>query len=402
MLRPDPRELAVRQLERDRTATARFPDLLTRKLVRMSASPLSYLRGTAPLFYALLSEYAELRDGPDGEGWLCGDAHLENFGVFRTESREKKISGRDANAEQEPIVFDVNDFDEAIIGPFRFDVLRLVTSLILGGRELGADGKASLALSAGLLRSYVATSCDGAPMPPVPAPVRRLLEKVDRRSHRDLLDGRTEVVNGVRKFVLGERYAALPPDLARGAREAFEKYATKLGVAGVPKERLEVLDVAFRIAGTGSLGTLRVAVLTRGKGALDSAWIFDMKAEGTPAAAALVRAPPGSPAERTLAGVRACLACPPRMVETTELGELSMFVRRLTPQEDRLELSRLRGEDLEPLAAYLGALLGRAHRRGATKAPSRPWSDEEQGALVDGAIALVGIHEASYLAMCKA
>jgi uncharacterized protein (DUF2252 family) len=398
VLRPDPIELAEKQLERDKAATARFPGLFERKVARMAVSPLRYLRGTAPLFYELLSEHPELSEGPAGEGWLCGDAHLENFGVYRTERGTAK-SNSDTST-PDPAVFDINDFDEAFVGPFRFDVLRLTTSLILGGRELGASGGQSLALSVRLLDAYVGAAFDGLAPPTVPAPVRRLLDKVAQRSQRDLLDRRTTVVAGARHFVLGERYRELSPDVRRAATEAFAAYVQKLDTR-FPKERFEVLDMAFRVAGTGSLGTLRVAVLTRGKGGTDGAWIFDMKQESAPSAAALIEPPPSEPAERVHAGVVACLEHPPRMVGTTKLDGASLFVRRLAPQEDKLDLSRLKEEDLEALAEYLGFLLGRAHRRGKTKLPSEPWSTKDRRTLLDRAIVISGIHEASYLAMCR-
>src|SRR5450432_2349962 len=209
MLSPDPLQAAARQLERDRDATREFPALLPRKLARMAGSPLAYLRGTAPLFYELLREHPELAAGPGGEGWLVGDAHLENFGAFRT-----------ADA-RESAVFDVNDFDEAIIGPLRWDVLRLLTSTILGGRELGSNGKQSVLLCSSILTGYVeALATNNLPQNP-PSPVRRLLEKVDLRTHKDLLDRRTERVAGVRRFIRGERYPELAQELVPKAHAAF-------------------------------------------------------------------------------------------------------------------------------------------------------------------------------------
>src|SRR5262249_52621622 len=79
----DPAHLAERQLELDHARTARFSDLFARKMVRMSASPLAFLRGAAPLFYEILHTRHDLSDGPAGDGWLVGDAHLENFGAYR-------------------------------------------------------------------------------------------------------------------------------------------------------------------------------------------------------------------------------------------------------------------------------------------------------------------------------
>ena len=394
MYSPDPLRCAERQLARDRAATQAF-SLWPRKLQRMTASPLGYLRGAASLFYELLRDHPEFAAGPAGEGWLVGDAHLENFGAYRSED------GRGTEA----VVFDVNDFDEAIVGPFRWDVVRLLTSVILGGRELGSNGKQSVALCSAILEGYAPALSQGQTAVVAPAPVRRLLEKVERRTHKDLLDQRTEHTAAGRRFLRGDRYRDLAPELIIPARAAFERYLERLDPKHTQaREHFIVEDVAFRIAGTGSLGVLRIAVLTRGKGEPDSRWIFDMKAQGTPAAHALLGAAPQSEpsAERVLRATRACLAHPPRMLGTTELADSSLFVRRLLPQEDKLDLARLRADELPDLAHYLGALLGAAHRRGATSAPPALWSAAERGLLTEHAIVIAGLHEAAYLALCKA
>ncbi len=161
-----------------------------------------------------------------------------------------------------------------------------------------------------------------------------------------------------------------------------------------------MIDAAFRVAGTGSLGCLRVALLVRGKGGRDGAWVFDMKAQGTPSAACLVRPPRLEPAERVATAIGACLARPPRMVGVTRIRGESMFVRRLMPQEDKLDLGRLADVDLDPLARHLGALLGAAHRRGAKRLARRPWNAEERAGIVARAITLAGAHESVYLAYC--
>jgi hypothetical protein len=77
-----------------------------------------------------------------------------------------------------------------------------------------------------------------------------------------------------------------------------------------------------------------------------------------------------------------------------------MFVRKLSPQEDRLDLARLEGRDLPDLATYLGALLGAAHRRAATRSPRR-WSASDLDVLRAHAVTLAGLHEATYLALCE-
>jgi uncharacterized protein (DUF2252 family) len=401
MLAIDPLRLARRQIEIDRERTGRFPHLHQHKAERMSASPLALLRGAAPLFYELLDAHPTLTEGPRGEGWLVGDCHLENFGAFRTGALRVEETQRAHAAEK--VVFDLNDFDDAFIGPWRFDVVRLATSLILGGREIGLDGQRTLALCDELLAAHAGAAFHRRRTPVAPDCVTSLVEKVQRRTRPELLNARTQVVDGHRRFVRGPRYEDLPKKLRAKAERAFAKYVKRLPEAErPPAEAVEFIDdAAFRVAGTGSLGCLRIALLVRGRGGVDGGWIFDMKEEDEPSAACLVRPPKLEPAERVATGIRSCVAHPPRMIGTTRLRGSSMFVRRLAPQEDKLDWTTLRQGDLEPLARHLGALLGAAHRRGGTRIPARPWSDAERARLLGSAISLAGIHEAMYLAYCE-
>lgn len=399
MLTVDPLRLARRQLEIDRERTGDFPHLLAHKAARMSASPLALLRGAAPLFYELLEKHRSVAEGPPGDGWLVGDCHLENFGAYRTGALSLGESSETRNKER--VVFDLNDFDDSFVGPWRFDVLRLVTSLILGGRELGADGPHTLELCEALLQAYVDTAFHRKRTPASPRVVTALVDKVQARSRQELLEARTRLVGDERRFVRGPRYEELPRKLRAKAERAFAKYVGRLPKAErLPAEALEPIDAAFRVAGTGSLGCLRVALLVRGKGGRDGAWVFDMKSEATPSAACLVRPPRLEPAERVLTAIQACVAQPPRMAGTTKLRGSSMFVRRLMPQEDKLDLTKLNTDDLEPLARHLGGLLGAGHRRGARRAPKKPWTAKDRAILIAHAIALAGMHESMYLAYC--
>ena len=399
MIFVDPVRLARRQLEIDRERTARVGHLFAHKIERMTLSPLAFLRGSAPLFYELLAQHPACWDGPPGEGWLVGDVHLENFGAYRPGALSVRESARSRSGD--PVVFDLNDFDEAFVGPWRLDVLRLVTSLVLGGREVGADGSTTLALCDALLSAYARAAFDGKKARGLPPVVAKLVDKVRARTRKQLLDARTTIVKGERRFERGARYRDVTAKTRAKAERAFAKYIKRLPDAvRPPADAVEVVDVAFRVAGTGSLGCMRYALLVRGKGGGDGGWIFDMKEEGPPAAEALVRPPRLEPAERVCASLEACVAAPPRMIGTTRLRGSSMFVRRLAPQEDKIDLTKLHSADLEPLASHMGALLGAAHRRGARRQPKRAWSEKDLARLLSRAIALAGTHEATYLAYC--
>src|SRR5215471_13804095 len=108
-MRPDPVELGLRQFQRDRAQKAPVAGIMERKTAKMVASPLAFLRGSAPLFYEMLAEHPELAEGPEDGGHLCGDAHVENFGVYRTANPKGKAASPDTM--DLAVVFDVNDFD---------------------------------------------------------------------------------------------------------------------------------------------------------------------------------------------------------------------------------------------------------------------------------------------------
>jgi uncharacterized protein (DUF2252 family) len=104
-------------------AKSRVPELVPVRHGRMLASPFAYYRGAA------LPMAADLAAMPASglRVQLCGDAHLSNFGAFASPSRR--------------LVFDVNDFDETLPGPFEWDVKRLAASLAVAGRDNGFSGK---------------------------------------------------------------------------------------------------------------------------------------------------------------------------------------------------------------------------------------------------------------------
>jgi len=388
----DPWKLAADQLARDRARLAAYPHLLPHKIDRMAASPLAFLRGTAPLFYDVLKAAPELAGGgPNeggGHGWIAGDLHLENFGVFRCAA---------PSDEDDRVSFHVNDFDDAVLGPWRYDLVRLATSVLLGARTL--DGRQALSLLEALFDGYAATAFAGEPIGAPPPTVAELIEKVSSRKREVLLAARTELDGNERRFSRGPRYLDLAPSLIGPARATFAAYVASLPAdARAHADAFEIVDLAFRVAGNGSLGSLRIAVLVRGKGGKNGHWIFDMKEEDAPSAAGLCGAPREKPAVRVEAAMRATLPHVPRMVGTTELDGKSMLVRRLAPQEDRVRFDRVPPEELPAVVGHLGRLIGEAHRRGAEGTVPTSFAEGERDALRRGAVVLAGLHESTYLA----
>jgi len=393
------RQWAERQRQLDVERADRKPTLLPSRRERLSASSLGFLRGSARLYYEILAEHPDLAAGPDGSGWLCGDLHVENFGAFRISSLDEEQTGSQ-------VTFDINDFDDAAEGPWHIDLLRLCTSALLGLSDRGHHGRDALAIVRGLLLAY-RDSLDGGALPPTPPTLGKLLDKVASRTRQQLLEGRTTVEHGARKFQRGPRYTDLPNELDAGARAAFALYVAALPAAErAHPDAFTVEDLAWRIAGTGSLGCLRIAVLSRGKGHGNN-WIFDLKEQGEPSFAALGPTPSSSlvPAVRVSAALHACLACPPRMVTATTMpldgGTLSMLGRRLAPQEDKLAFAQLDLHAAPVLLAYYGALTAAMHLRGSKSRPTR-WTDTDLDDILHRAIELAGLHHSIFLAYCSA
>jgi uncharacterized protein (DUF2252 family) len=286
------------------------------------------------------------------------------------------------------------------VGPWRFDVLRVLTSVVLGGRARGLEGPAVLGLTEAFLEGYLHSLRGASGRPSIPKPVQLLLRHAETRTRARLLAQRCRTTARGLELMRGELYRSLPERLEAAVRHAFVVYAKHLPAhAQSHPERFEILDIAFRVAGTGSLGTLRAAILTRGKGGRNGAWLFDVKEERASAAPWGGGGRPPEGGERVVTAASACLKHAPRLLGTAEYGKTSFVIRPLAPQEDKLNLIRVGTDDLGMLMGYLGSLVGAAHGRAARTRP-RVWSRPERHRLQTQAIELAALHEGAYLAYC--
>src|SRR5580700_10531261 len=158
----------------ERAERGRLPVLIKLKHQMMAQSPFIYFRGAAPVMAADLALVPNTGIGSQ----LCGDAHVRNLGAFAAQD------GR--------LVFDINDFDETIRGPFEWDVKRMATSLVLAGRGAGSKSAACGEAAGILLRSYRRSMHAFARMPVMDvarfqvhrlqriAPVSQVLRKAER------------------------------------------------------------------------------------------------------------------------------------------------------------------------------------------------------------------------------
>ncbi|NMM09581.1 MAG: DUF2252 family protein [Polaromonas sp.] len=246
----------------------RDPQLLAMKYAKMKASPFVFLRGACQLFYAALPEESALTKAP--LSWSCGDMHFENFGSYKADNRL--------------VYFDINDFDEAALAPCTWDIVRLLTSIQCGAKALSATAAEALAVSRDCLTSYQAALIRGKPLWVEPETssglVRDLFVTLQKRVRSEFLDGRTVRKNGQRQLKI-DGVKALSVDAIQ--RDKVIEFMTRFAAEQPNPGFFKVLDVARRIAGTGSLGVQRYVILVEGKGSPDRNYLLDLK-EAKPSA----------------------------------------------------------------------------------------------------------------------
>jgi uncharacterized protein (DUF2252 family) len=342
--RPDPVGLLEQQ---DRT---REQDLVPVRHGRMMVSPFTFYRGAAKIMAV------DLKDTPaaDLRAQLCGDAHLSNFGMFASPERR--------------LVFDLNDFDETLPGPFEYDVKRMAASFLIAGRNNGfakADARAAAMASVAAYREAMA---DFARMPTMDiwyahfdedrfrtviqdalaaetsAAVKKEKAKAAKKGQKDLkqakvakeaarraekslakahtrdsvqalsklaelVDGQYRIVSQPPVIVPGRDLAAtfgLSPDqIIPAIHEQFRAYrATLPDDRRKLLERFQIVDAARKVVGVGSVGTRAFIVLLEGRDAQDPLFLQIKEATASVLEASLPRSRYRQHGERVVQGQR--------------------------------------------------------------------------------------------------
>ncbi|WP_025599894.1 DUF2252 domain-containing protein [Burkholderia sp. WSM2230] len=331
----------------------RDPERLAMKYKAMRTSPFVFLRGTCHLFYERLPQDTLLDDAP--HVWICGDMHLENFGSYKADNRL--------------IYFDNNDFDEACLAPNLYELVRLLTSVLVGAADLELSLAQALALCHTAAHAYGAALAFGkarwVERETSSGMVRDLFDALASRTRAAHLDRRTILKGKTRKLKVDGK-KALPASDER--RAALTQFMQQFAAGESDPEFYRVLDVARRIAGTGSLGVDRYVILVEGKGSPDGNYLIDLK-EALPSSVVphLRTAQPawGSEAERVVEIQRRNQAVSQAFLHAVDFNERSYVLRSLQPSEDRVALRDWNGKlpRLEGVVGSMAELSAWAHLR---------------------------------------
>jgi uncharacterized protein (DUF2252 family) len=347
-----------------RAERGRLPGLLKLKHQLMAASAFAYFRGSAPVMAADLARWPNT--GIVAQ--LCGDAHVRNLGAFAAPD------GR--------LVFDINDFDETIRGPFEWDLKRMATSLVLAGRESGHKEALARTAAEEFVMHYSATMRTFAEMPLLEVgryqvhrlgsvePVHDALLKAERETPVHALEQLTEPAS--KKPGAPRRFKEMKPMLTRVAGKQAVKVLAALGPyrRTLEPQRQHLLslyrpvDVAFKVVGTGSVGLRDYCIYFEGNGANDPLFL-QMKEEAPSAYAAYL--PEAHPAhdngQRVADGQRAMQLQSDPFLGWTKMEGRDYLVRQLNDHKGSIELTDLAGSGLAAYAEICGELLARGHAR---------------------------------------
>jgi len=376
--RPDPIALLEAQ------ATSRVPELVPIRYGRMAASAFAFFRGAAAVMAS------DLADSPQSgiRAQLCGDAHLANFGGFASPERD--------------LVFDLNDFDETLPGPWEWDLKRLAASIAIAGRDRGYPEETRHAIVRGGVRQYRDAIRGFAAMPALdvwyarldesevgdqfreaagPGQMARFEKTVAKARRKDrtrafeklahTVDGRPRIVADPPLVVPAEDLA--PADQARELHdrmgELVASYRTTL-----PDDRRRLLDrfeyadLARKVVGVGSVGTRAWIVLMVGRDDDDPLFLQCKEAQASvlePAAGASDFANHG---QRVVEGQRLMQAASDIMlgwVRVTGIDgeERDFYVRQLWDWKSSADLETMEPNGMAVYARLCGWTLARAHAR---------------------------------------
>lgn len=333
----------------------RDPERLLLKYRAMRASPFAFLRGTCHLFYDRLPRGGVLKSAP--LVWVCGDLHLENFGSYKGDNRL--------------VYFDINDFDESALAPASWDLVRLLTSLRACAAGFSLSDAQVQALCRTFLDAYASALSLGkaywVERDTAQGLVRELLDGLRDRGRASFLDSRTTLKRGRRQLRTDGRKALAATDQQRAAVTDFMQAFAK---SQPHADFYEVLDVARRIAGTGSLGVDRFAILVCGKGSPDGNYVLDLKQvlPSSLQSKLKVQQPKWkTEAHRVVEIQRRMQAVPLALLQPVIYAESPFVLRALQPSEDRVSLSSpgRTEHELEQLMVTMGRLVAWAQLRSA-------------------------------------
>jgi len=427
--RPDPVALLAEQDAR------REPDLVPVRHGRMLVSPFTFYRGAARIMAA------DLKDTPRAglTVQLCGDAHLSNFGVFASPERV--------------LLFDLNDFDETLPGPFEYDVKRMAASFTIAARNNGFDKADTRAATLASVNAYHMAMAQFAQDRVMSIWYARLSEadigaaikglqhtekgkdkKTVKRDEKaaargaakahtrdslqalsklgELVDGQYRIVSQPPIVVPAREWQAAygisPDQVQKAIHDMFRAYrATLQPDRRHLLENFEIIDVARKVVGVGSVGTRCFIVLLQGRDQDDPLFLQVKEATASVLEDSLPKSRYRQPGQRVVEGQRLMQAASDIYLGWTKGAEENrwFYYRQLRDMKGSATVETMAPIALSFYARQCGWTLARAHARSGDPIAIAAYmgkSDAFEQAMADFSESYADQNERDYQAFSKA
>jgi len=422
--RPDPVDLLQRQ------ALTRVPELVPIRHARMMVSPFTFFRGNAE------GMAIDLGAGPTSgiRAQICGDAHLSNFGLFASPERT--------------LLFDLNDFDETMPGPWEWDVKRLAASLVVAGRANGFSRKERRTCVRATVRRYRDATARFAGMRVLDVWYARedagslqktLQGRLDKRGRKALaktLDqartsdhlkafGKlTHTVDGEARITADPPFVVPIQDLLPGAERAELQVGMEALLADFRRslqpdrrallDRFTFVDLARKVVGVGSVGTRCWIALLQGRDQSDPL-MLQVKEAGTSVLKAHLpaemrdRHAPRNQGERVVSGQRLMQAASDiflgwQRTEGIDGQQRDFYVRQLKDMKGSAAIELLVPTGMALYGEACGWTLARAHARSGDAVATAGYLGEDDAfpdAMVAYAERYADQNERDYSRFCE-
>jgi uncharacterized protein (DUF2252 family) len=427
--RPDPVALLEQQ-----NAT-REPDLVPVRHGRMMVSAFTFYRGAAKIMGA------DLKDTPTAglDVQLCGDAHLSNFGGFASPERV--------------LLFDLNDFDETLPGPFEYDVKRLAASFTIAARNNGFTPAQALAASLESATAYreamqrfaemntmeiwysrvsaqdmldainaAARTLKGAEKKLAKTVHKTATKQAEKARTRDstqalsklaeFVDGRYRIISQAPVIVplrdMPASYGYSVQELENMLHKQFREYRTSLRPDQRHLlERFEVIDMARKVVGVGSVGTRAFIILLQGRDQRDPLFLQVKEATASVLEDHLPKSRYRQPGERVVEGQRLMQASSDIYLGWSKGAEANRYLywRQLRDMKISATIETMAPETLTAYARFCAQALARAHARSGDPVSIAAYlgkKDSFDRSIADFSTRYADQNEKDYKAFCDA
>ncbi len=356
--RPDPISLLEEQ------NVSRQAQLVPIRYGRMAASPFGFLRGAA----VVMAQDLAATPVTGLAVQVCGDAHLSNFGVYATPERNQ--------------VFDVNDFDETLPGPWEWDIKRLAASIVVAGRTNGLSGNTNRQAVLRCVREYRERIWEYADMSYLDVWYSRLDPTSVRRPDRSYVE---KELKESRQHSNVEAFPRLtqerdgqyrikddPPLITRLDDDQLEQRLGNLlaGYSASLQEdrhlllrKYHFIDVAQKVVGVGSVGTRCYVALLQGNESSDPLFLQVKEAQASVLERHLGPSAYSNHGQRVVSGQRIMQAASDLFLGWTETDSIDFYIRQLRDMKLSVNIASLNPRRFIDYCRLCGWTLARAHAR---------------------------------------